>query len=81
MANEYLFGMKYCTFSNFSNQAFEKGLKPKGTINPCGYRAVSDVKDEMARRREKVTAMLGNVCTWVQPVSHLSQVVLLRSLS
>lgn len=42
-----------------SEEAFEKGLKPKGTINPCGYQAVSDLEDVLAKRHKKLTAMLG----------------------
>ncbi|CAB4029577.1 Hypothetical predicted protein, partial [Paramuricea clavata] len=42
-----------------NEEAYEKGLKPKGTINPCGYRTVSNLEDELTKRRKKLAAMLG----------------------
>ena len=42
-----------------SEEAYKKGLKPKGTINPRGYRTVSDVEEELAKRQRRFAAMLG----------------------
>jgi hypothetical protein len=57
--------MIYCYFLKplwcIIHQAYEKGLKPKGTINPCGYRTVSNLEDELTKKRKKLAAMLGNV--------------------
>ena len=42
-------------------QTYEKGLKPKGTINPSGYRTVSNLEDELAKRQKNIAIMFGIV--------------------
>jgi hypothetical protein len=46
----------------YYDQAYAKGLKPRGTINPCGFRTVSNLEEELTKRQRKLAAMLGNVC-------------------
>lgn len=36
-------------------------MKPKGVINPCGYTAVSNVEDVLAKKQKKLGAILGSV--------------------
>ncbi|XP_028394823.1 niban-like protein 1 [Dendronephthya gigantea] len=42
-----------------NEEAYDKDLKPKGTINPSGYRTVSNLGDELARRQKDLANMLG----------------------
>ncbi|XP_046845477.1 protein Niban 2-like [Xenia sp. Carnegie-2017] len=41
-----------------NKETYDKGLKPKRTINPCGYRTVPNIEDEISRKRKSLAKML-----------------------
>ncbi|XP_073242754.1 PH domain-containing protein DDB_G0267786-like [Porites lutea] len=42
-----------------SEEAYEKGFKPKGTIFPCGYEVNANVDETMAERLKNLAKMMG----------------------